>query len=137
MVDQVANTISQLEGRLRAAVPADVDYASVRFSEERGEYLSVRRGVVEPVTTSLDAGVMITVWVGGGHGYAATSDLTSDGLAAAAARAKEWAARTAGRSVVDMPPFQHPTGFYESPVEQSWDDTSLVDRIDLLRHADA
>ncbi|MCP3992010.1 MAG: TldD/PmbA family protein [Actinomycetia bacterium] len=137
MADQVANTISQLEGRLGAALPLDVDYASVRFSEERGEYLSVRRGVVEPVTTNLDAGVMVTVWAGGGHGYAATSDLTVEGLAAAVTRAKDWATRTAGRSMVENPPFEHPVGFYQSPVEQSWDDTTLVDRIDLLRHADS
>jgi predicted Zn-dependent protease len=137
MDDQVGDTLTQLESRLRAALPTGVDYASVRFSEARGEFLTVRRGVVEPVTTTLDVGAMITVWAGGGHGYAATSDLSPAGLSAAAARAAEWAAHTAGRSVVETPPFDHPTGSYHSPVDQPWDDTTLSDRIDLLRQADS
>ena len=77
-----------LEDRFQAALPTDVDYASIRFSERRGEYLTVRQGVVEPVTTSFDAGVMVTVWAGGGYGYAATSDLTPAGLAEAVERAR-------------------------------------------------
>ena len=126
-----------LEDRLGQALPADVDYASIRFSEQRGESLSVRRGVVEPVTTSIDAGAMVTVWHGGGHGYAATSDLTAAGLAAAAERARQWATVTAGRAVAPEAPFTHPTGSYASPVERPWSDTSLSDRLDLLRQADA
>lgn len=129
--------MEQLEDRLRAALPADVDYASVRFTEERGEHLSVRRGVVEPVASHLDVGVMITVWDGGGHGYAATSDLSPGGLAAATDRARRWAAATAGRVVTAEPPFGHPTGAYASPVERPWSDTTLVDRLDLIRQADA
>jgi predicted Zn-dependent protease len=126
-----------LEDRFRAALPAGVEYASIRFSEKRGEHLSVRQGVLEPVTTTFDAGVMVTIWAGGGHGYAATSDLSPAGLAAAVARARHWAGLTAGRSVVDQPPQDHPVGHYASPVDRSWDTTSLADRVDLLRSADA
>ena len=126
-----------LEDRFHAVLPTDVDYASVRFSEERGEYLSVRQGVVEPVTTSLDVGVMITVWAGGGHGYAATSDLTEAGLAAAASRARAWAVMTAGRGVLEQPPLDHPVGSFASVVTRPWSDSSLTDRLDLLIAADA
>ena len=137
MASAEVTTFEQLEDRFRRVLPADVTHASLRFSEERGEYLTVRRGVVEPVTTSLDVGVMITIWDGGGHGYAATSDLTPGGLDEAVARARRWAAITAGRSVVEELPFGNRVGSYTSPVEQSWDTTSLADRIDLLRQADA
>ncbi len=130
-------TIDGLEGRLRQALPSDVDYASIRFSEERAEYLAVRQGVVEPVSTSFDAGAMITVWAGGGSGYAATSDLSPSGLAAAVARARQWAAATAGRGLVDEPPQDHPTGTYASPVATPWDGTTLDERLAILVDADA
>ena len=126
-----------LEDRFRAALPNDVSYASIRFSETRGEYLTVRQGVVEPVSTELDAGVMVSIWDGGGHGYAATSDLTTDGLAAAVARARAWAQATAGQGVIDAPPLTHADGGYASPVSRPWDATTLADRIELLRSADA
>jgi predicted Zn-dependent protease len=125
-----------LEARFAAALPTDVTYASIRYSESRGESLSVQRGVVGPVGTTLDVGVMVTIWDGGGCGYAATSDLTEAGLAQAVANARRWAQVTAGRILLADPPLDHPTGTYASPVTQPWDDTSLADRIDLLRQAD-
>ncbi len=128
--------VERLERRFTAALPTDVTYASLRYSETRGESLRVQRGVVEPASTSLDVGVMITIWDGGGCGYAATSDLSEAGLAAAVDRARAWARVTAGRIVLADPPLDHPTGSYQSPVARSWDTTSLADRIDLLRRAD-
>lgn len=129
--------IDVLEDRFRQVLPPDVEYCSIRYAEERGEHLSVRQGVVQPVSTSLDAGAMVTVWTGGGLGYAATSDLTDDGLRAAVDQARRWARITAGISVLEAPPLLHATGTYESPVDRAWDHTSLADRIDLLRSQDA
>ncbi|MEM8923902.1 MAG: TldD/PmbA family protein [Actinomycetota bacterium] len=129
-------TLDRLEQRFTAALPTDVTYASLRYSETRGESLGVQRGVVEPVRTSLDTGVMITIWDGGGHGYAATSDLTEEGLAEAVARARRWAAVTAGHTLLADPPMGHPTGTYHSPVARPWADVPLSERIDLLRRAD-
>jgi predicted Zn-dependent protease len=125
-----------VEERLGRLLPHDVDYCSFRYSEERSEHLSVRQGVVQPASTGFDAGVMVTVWHGGGLGYAATSDLTDDGVLAALARARRWAALTAGVSVLAEPPLHHPEGRYESPVDRSWDGTTLADRLDLLRRQD-
>jgi predicted Zn-dependent protease len=122
--------------RFTAVLPEDVDYCSIRYSDERGEHLSVRQGVVQPVVTSADAGVMVTVWDGGGLGYAATSDLTSDGVRRAVEQARRWARITAGISVLATSPLPHPTGSYASPVERPWDETTLSDRIDLLRAQD-
>ena len=130
-------TYQQLEPRLRTALPSGVDYATVRFSETRAEYLAVRQGVAQPPSTSIDAGVMITVWAGGGVGYAATSDLTEGGLRAAADRATRWAHTTGGRAVAGTPPRGAPIGTYRSPVTDSWEATSLGDRLELLVEADA
>ncbi len=129
--------VQQLEPRLQTALPAGVDYATVRFSETRAETLTVRQGVAQPVSTSVDAGAMITVWAGGGVGYAATSDLTESGLRSAAAKATDWARTTAGRAIAANPPSVDPVGTYRSPVTESWEETSLADRLELLVAADA
>ena len=122
-----------LEARLRSALPADVDYASARFVDERAEHLSVRRNQLEPMFTEYDTGVMITIWDGGGLGYAATSDLSDTGLADAVDRARYWAGVTAGAMVTTAAPTSHAVGTYTSPVEVTWDTLPLNDRLELLQ----
>ncbi len=126
MIDDLADRLAQL-------LPSDLPYCSARAVEERSEHLSVRQGVVEPVRTALDAGVMVTVWDGGGSGYAATSDLSDAGVLAAIEEARRWARHTAGIAVLATPPLGHPTGSYASPIEQDWASIPLADRLDLLR----
>lgn len=129
---------SRLENLLVDALPAEAPYASARLVAERSQYLSVRHGVLEPLFTGHDMGVMFTVWENGGLGYAATSTLTAEGMAAAVAEARRWAGVTAGRGVLSDPPLGHHRGRYSSPVERSWDEIPLTDRIDLLqRHCEA
>lgn len=123
---------SALESRLAAALPNDVDHATVRYVHDRSEHLSVRQGVIEPVNTRADAGVMISVWHAGGSGYAATSDLTPEGLAAAGRTARRWAAITAGRGLLSDAPMAAPTGNYASPNDRPWVDTTLDERLELL-----
>jgi predicted Zn-dependent protease len=120
------------EDRLRAALPNDVDHVSARLVDERSEHLKVRRNELEPVFNEFDTGVMITIWDGGGLGYAATTDLSEAGLAAAVERARYWAGVTAGAMVATSAPTTHASGTYESPVEVTWDTLPLDDRIDLL-----
>ncbi len=122
-----------LEDRLRTALPTDVDYASARFVDERAEHLSVRRNQLEPMFTEYDTGVMITIWNGGGLGYAATTDLSEAGLAAAVERARYWAGVTAGAMVTTAAPTSHAVGTYASPVEVTWDTLPLNDRLELLQ----
>ena len=121
------------EALLRAALPADVDYASARLVDERTEHLTVRRNELEPIFNEYDSGVMISIWDRGGLGYAATSDLTEAGLARAVERARHWAAVTAGAMVTTAVPTEHPVGTYVSPVEVSWDSMPLDDRLELLQ----
>jgi len=106
----------QLEQRLIAALPADVDFASARHVVERASYLGVREGVVQPSMSGHDEGVMFTIWHSGGLGYGATSDLSDAGLAAAVDHAKRWALATAGRSVIGACPLGHTVGEFESEV---------------------
>ncbi|RLE25401.1 MAG: TldD/PmbA family protein [Actinobacteria bacterium] len=123
----------QLEDLLREALPADVDYASARLVDERSEHLSVRQNKLEPIFNDFDTGVMISIWNGGGLGYAATADLSREGLATAVTQARHWASVTAGAMVATTPPTEHATGSYSSPIEVDWDTLPLTDRIELLQ----
>ena len=123
----------KLEKDFRRVVPA-VDFCSLRFVRARAEAVAVRQDVPQPVTRIEDLGAMITVLDRGGTGYAATSDLSAAGLAAAARRAASWAARTAGRCVIDfrrvaMP---EPAGEYARPNARPWETTDTAEKFDLL-----
>ena len=75
---------------------------TLRLVDERAESLSVRRDVPQPTQLSRDRGAMVTVYAAGGAGYAATSDVSRDGVQRALDRAERWARATAARSVVDF-----------------------------------
>jgi predicted Zn-dependent protease len=125
---------ARLAERFRQAVPP-VDFCSLRYVRERSEYLAVRQDVVQPVATSEDYGAMLTVYDGGGMGYAATSDLSLGGLRRAAEQAHDWARLSARHSVVDVAQLivAPPHGEYSSMEEQAWHSVPLSEKIDLLR----
>ncbi|PHV10484.1 TldD/PmbA family protein [Chitinimonas sp. BJB300] len=130
--------LEQIESRFRALNPA-VDFCSLRYVEEANETLSVRQGVAEPLSRSLDRGAIITVLHQGGCGYAATSDLSTAGLQAALDRARQWADTSRGRAVFDFTGYQpaRPTGHYAGPgveVALDWNRKQLTE---LLMAEDA
>jgi predicted Zn-dependent protease len=97
--------------------------------------LAVRQNIVQPMATSEDSGAMLTVYAGDGMGYAATGDVSLNGLQRAAEQAHGWARQSAGRSVVDFSKMRTapPTGEYATHELIPWRHTSLSDKIDLLR----
>ncbi len=106
--------IETVRERFRA-LNTQVDFCSLRYVEERGEQLCVRQNVEQPLSTWIDRGAMITVIHEGGYGYAATSDLSSNGIKAALEQAKAWALRTRRHSVFDFNQARlgHPQGRYQ------------------------
>ncbi len=122
---------------LAKALPAGVDEATVRIVDEEAEWLTVRQGVVEAPRSTFDRGAMVTVWAGGGLGYAATADLRPEGIRAALETAQAWALATAGTTVAAIAPGLTGNGQYASPVRQPWSALSIADRLDLLKSADA
>ncbi len=122
-----------IEKRFAAVAPDDC-FCSLRWVRSRSEKIEVREDVLQPVVSGDDEGVMLTVVDGDGLGYAATSDLTEKGLAAAVARARDWAKRTAGRSVVDHAnvPRASATGEFDTAVGKPWSSMSLADKVALL-----
>ncbi|MGE0726658.1 MAG: TldD/PmbA family protein [Acidimicrobiia bacterium] len=123
--------------RLAALLPTDVDFASARFHRERAQSLSVRDAVVQPPHRRDEVGVMVSLWHDGGTGYAATSDLSDAGLAAAVAAARAWLARTRGLAVLAEAPLGHRRGSYRSTVVRPFEELSFADRIELLRGNEA
>ncbi|QRX81584.1 TldD/PmbA family protein [Glaciimonas sp. PAMC28666] len=106
----------ELRALFKRLAPA-VDFCSLRLVQETSEHITVRQDVLQPISHHADRGVMITVIHRGGYGYAATSDLSASGLQDAIRRAKEWAAASAGRSVVNYShiPMARPVGTYAGP----------------------
>jgi len=124
--------IESIGQRFRRLAPA-ADHCSLRVVEERSESVSVRQDHPEPVRASVDSGAMVTLVDGDGIGYAATSDLTDDGLRWAIAQAADWARLARGRSVFAGQPPKLPVaaGSFASPTQRpiAW---SKADRIDVL-----
>lgn len=127
---------SQLKQRFhRVADP--VDFASLRYLMEHNESLTVRQGVLEPPCRTEDGGAMITVFDRGGMGYAATSDVTDQGLRSAFQRAKAWAHTSAGKTILPFEKNLLPSGQgrYRTPVHKSWGQQKLQDKITFLQSA--
>ncbi|HOX90690.1 MAG TPA: TldD/PmbA family protein [Burkholderiaceae bacterium] len=126
------NSLDSLGARLRALAPA-VDHCALRVVEEVSEVSAVRQDVPEPGQTSLDRGGMITVVDGDGLGYAATSDLSDEGLRTAIGSATQLARLARGRSVFrgERPALAPARGTYRSPTRQPLA-LSKAERIELL-----
>ena len=128
-LDQVINSF-------KSVVPS-VDYWSIRLVETRQEGLSVRQDILQPTSTSFSKGAFITIIKNNGAGYAATSNLTKQGLELAAMQALNWAKLTAPYSLFnpDNLPAVDYKGHYHTPVSKPWDSTSLSDKIQFLQDA--
>ena len=96
---------------LEAARSAGAAYADARVVESREEKLSVRTGRVEGIESAESLGIGIRVIADGAWGFAATADLTPDGIRAAAREAVALA-RAAATTVIE-PVRLAPTGVYQ------------------------
>ena len=96
------SSIADIASRFAAVAPA-CDTWTLRVERQRGESLSVTRGVVDPVGLGDDLGVMVTVYAEGAFGYAATSDVTASGLARAGSLSSAYAPTWAMASHIKTP----------------------------------
>ena len=130
MLDTLESHARRAAGRL----PASTRHWAVRGVHEESERLSVRDGVTEAPCRSQDDGAMVTV-VDGGMGYAATSDLSEAGLAAAFLRAHTLARASAGRTVIDYEKVPRPaaSGRYASTVARSTSSATLPEKLGWLQ----
>jgi len=122
--------------RARDLAPA-VDYWTLRLVAEESEVLSVRQGVAEPTWIGTGCGAMITLIRAAGMGYAATSDLSAQGLRAAFSRAAEWADLHARLGLFDAAiyPRSDVCADYSTRTAEHWDARSTEDKLALLQDA--
>ncbi len=127
------NIKQKLKAHFLGRLP-DVDFASLRYVKRRSEYIRIRRNTPEPVRSFEDQGVMVAVIKDNGSGYAATSDLSENGVGTALSEALAWADLTRRHPLVDYSGFEplHPRGGYQTPVQKPWDDTPLQDKLGML-----
>jgi len=126
--------LEEISDRL-CMLPPKADFWSLRVVHERNELIEVVRGVVQPVRTTDDTGAMITVRKDAGEAYAATSDLTPDGLARAAEQALAWARLVGPCSLINSRDLPRPSGSgeYETLRRTPWASVPLSEKLDGLR----
>ena len=134
MIDDLNHIAQQFD-----RIAPDVDFWSLRLTSETHESISVRQGVMQPVSNQLARGALLTVVSGNGSGYAATSDLSVAGLKLAARQARDWATQSANLGLLRANDHPRPEARaqYETPVQQSWNALPLDEKVTLLQDANA
>ena len=127
----------QVIGDFRNLAPG-VEFWSLRLVADEQETLSVREGVVEPPSYALSRGAHLTFVDRGGLAYAATSDLTRDGLREACNQARYWLDAARRHSLFDVSRIARPqrSGSYESKVVTPWESWGLGEKLDMLQDVD-
>ena len=124
---------------LDAAIGQGAEYADARAVESRREDLQVKNGHVGGMDRLETRGLGIRVLVRGGWGYAATDELTPEGIAACAARAL-----AIGRASASV--LREPVRLAPEPAHQAtWSSSCVVDpfavpverKLDLLFRVDS
>ncbi len=119
---------------LDAATLAGATYADARVVETRHERLSVRTGHVEGVESGESLGIGIRTIANGAWGFAATSDLTPDGIAHAARQAVALARASAitASAPVSLAPVARFTDTWSGACATDPFTVSLDDKLALL-----
>lgn len=114
-----------------------VEWAGLRHSAETTTQRAVRNDLPEKNDSCLEEGAMCEVLIDGHFGYAATADLSLDGLQRAFDRAIATTRATSAHKVHGFSPAQRPqaVGQFTSARGQSLDATSLTEITDCLLRA--
>src|SRR5687767_1237930 len=97
--------VENLRQMFKDTCPTNVDYASLRYVNEQSEMLVVEKEIPLPIDKSLDRGLMVTVAKNQSYGYAATSNISSEGIRSAFAQALSWCERTKNISLKGISSF--------------------------------
>lgn len=125
-------------GEFARVAPA-CDFWSLRLITEQWDALAIRQGVLEPSTLGHTKGAMVSVITRTGIGYAATADLSRQGLRAAGRQARAWALLHDQHGLFDAALCPRSTlhAEYHSPVAEPWSDMPFTDKLVLVHQADA
>lgn len=127
-----------LEG-LNAARAAGASYADARIGRYRSQFVSTRERQVTGVSDSESHGVGVRALVNGSWGFAATRELTRDGVQRAAREAVRLAraAQTVQRRPVELAPTAGVKGTWRTPITRDPVDVPIEEKVALLLAANA
>jgi TldD protein len=119
---------------LNAARAAGASYADARVGRYRRQQISTRDRSISGVSDSESYGVGVRTLVNGSWGFAATSELTKDGVARAAREAARLsrAARTVQRRPVELAPVSAARGTWMTPIKRDPIDVPIEEKVALL-----
>ncbi len=127
---------SQLKKLLTSQLKEQLNYCSLRWVRTTTEHIEIKQNITQPLTRSIDEGVMACVIHEGGIGYAATSELTENAIKTIISQAQAWAKLSSHHSCfqchADLLP--HLSGEYHSQVTIPTHTISVKEKIDLLKH---
>ncbi|MBD1913603.1 MULTISPECIES: TldD/PmbA family protein [unclassified Leptolyngbya] len=125
--------ISDLQ-RALSAVTLPADWVGIRAVRQQSTYRSVRDGLPQGNSRSLNQGAMVEVMAGGQIGYGAVNSLDPDAIQEAARIAYEQAIAAQAWAIHSLTPSVRPpvVGQYVSPVEKPLDVLSVGDINDIL-----
>jgi len=127
------------QNALDAAVRRGISYADVRVIEDRERHVSTKNGKAGDVSISSSIGLGVRVLDRGCWGFAATDDLTPDGLEAAAGLAVEIAraSAVAKKHDIELAPEDRYIADWEAPCRIDPFSISIDQNLDLLLAIDA
>ena len=120
---------------LNAATSRGATYADVRIGRYLNQFIVTREDKVQSVTNTESYGVGIRVIAGGTWGFAATNDVTPDGIAKAAAQAVAIAkanARIQTEPVELAPVRSYGEVSWNTPIEKNPFEVPISEKADLL-----
>ncbi|MRX07957.1 TldD/PmbA family protein [Pseudoduganella sp. FT25W] len=120
---------------MTAATQAGASYCDVRVGRYLNQFITTRDLNVENVTNTESAGVGVRVIAGGAYGFAATNDMTPDGVAAAARQAVAIAkanAKLQTEPLILAPVKGVGEVSWATPFVKDWRTVAIKDKAELL-----
>ena len=119
---------------LNAAKSAGASYADARVGRYRRQQINTRERSISGVSDSESYGVGVRTLVNGSWGFAATSEMTKDGVAKAAREAARLAraAKTVQRRPVELAPVAAARGTWMTPIRRDPIDVPIEEKVALL-----
>jgi TldD protein len=129
-----ANTKELLLEALQAAKDAGASYADARIGHYRRQFIATRERQVTGVNDAESLGIGVRALVGGSWGFAASSNLTKDGVRLAAREAARIAraARSVQRRPVELAPVKPVVGTWRTPIQVDPLEVAIEDKVALL-----
>lgn len=123
--------------KILSQLKTQADWIGLRFYSEKSNVQMVRNETLDTHAAQLDQGLMVEVMVDGHLGYAATTDLTPEGITQAFQKAKSLSTQAARFKAIEFTLDQRPPsrGTFQSPYLHRLDTLAQAEVVDTLLQA--